>query len=96
MNSINPYVESFLAEVNQVTTRNELMLLKSKYLGKKSVITTELSRLASLDPSERARKGRELNEAKRQIEDKIAYLQKNIEIKKELEPIDVSRPGVPL
>jgi len=96
MNSKNPYVESFLAETGQVSTRNELILLKSKYLGKKSVITSELSALASLEPSKRAQKGRELNEAKRQIEDKIAYLQKNIQSKKELEPIDVSRPGVPL
>lgn len=83
-------------DCSTVTTEHELLQVKSKYLGKKGIVSSGLSDLAKLEPKERAEQGKVLNELKREIDVFINESFENLMKKKTLDPIDISRPGKPL
>lgn len=94
--TIDSLQKNFERESASITSENELMQLKSKYLGKKSLLSRQLADLPKLDKSERAMLGKKLNEVKQELEKRINYLQSSLALLKDLSPIDVTRPGKPL
>lgn len=94
--SLDAILNDFEAEARSVVTSNELMQLKSKYLGKKSIISRELAKLPKMKSAERATLGRKINDLKTVLEDRIKYLGRTMGMLRDLRPIDISRPGLPL
>ncbi|MCG6551542.1 MAG: phenylalanine--tRNA ligase subunit alpha [Candidatus Magnetominusculus sp. LBB02] len=91
-------LESFLSELEAVATTAALRELRSKYLGKKGVLTEQLKTLPSLDPHHRAVFGASINETKKYIEERLKEHEKQLtskEIKAKLskEKIDITLPG---
>jgi phenylalanyl-tRNA synthetase alpha chain len=90
--------ESFLNELQSVTTVAELQQLKIKYLGKKGIVTTKLKTLSSISPDMRPAFGKAVNEVKSSIEEAVKTTEgmlKQKEQKKRIlsESIDVTLPG---
>lgn len=89
---------SYLAELQAVTTLQELAQLKAKYLGKKGVVTLQLKTLGALSAEERPLAGKRINELKEAVESlsdaKEAELTHQ-ELAKRLasESIDITLPG---
>lgn len=98
MEDILSLKDSFLNELQSVTTIAELQQLKIKYLGKKGIVTTKLKTLSSISPDIRPAFGKAVNEVKSSIEDAVKTtegLLKQKEQKKRLlsESIDITLPG---
>jgi phenylalanyl-tRNA synthetase alpha chain len=90
--------DSFLNELQSVTTVTELQQLKIKYLGKKGIVTTKLKTLSSISPDRRPAFGKAVNEVKFSIEEAVKTtegLLKQKEQKKRIlsESIDITLPG---
>lgn len=89
---------SYIAELQAVTTLQELAQLKAKYLGKKGVVTLQLKTLGALSTEERPLAGKRINELKEAVESlsdaKEAELTHQ-ELAKRLasESIDITLPG---
>jgi phenylalanyl-tRNA synthetase alpha chain len=95
---INQLIEEAIQALNQVQDINELMLLKSKYLGKKSAFNAFMKELKNLPNEEKPKVGQMVNQAKNTINDKIDQVKASIEEKKiqdqlKKETIDVTLPG---
>jgi phenylalanyl-tRNA synthetase alpha chain len=84
------------SDLKKVQNEHDLMMLKSKYLGKKSEISLGLAGLGKLGEAERAKQGKILNQLKSQIKAVIAEAVLILRQKAEFEPIDISRPGMAL
>lgn len=83
------------ADLAEAKTSHDLNMLKAKYLGKKSFLIAELSKLGKLEPEERAKKGKELNLLKLKLEKIVAtFVPKGLD--SGLHTIDPSRPGLEL
>ena len=85
-------------DLNKVTSKNDLMNLKSKFLGKKGLISELTSELKNLSIEEKKKRGAEINSTKKDIEIAIGKKLKDIEeaeINKKLnsEKIDITLPG---
>ena len=85
-------------DLNKVTSKNDLMNLKSKFLGKKGLISELTSELKNLSIDEKKNRGAEINSTKKDIEIAIGKKLKDIEeaeINKKLnsEKIDITLPG---
>lgn len=98
MEDILSLKESFLKELQSVTTFAELHQLRIKYLGKKGIITTRLKTLSSISPELRPAYGKAVNEVKASIEEGVKtteVLLKQKEHKKHIrsESIDITLPG---
>ena len=90
--------DSFLNELQSVTSVTELQQLKIKYLGKKGIVTTKLKTLSSISPDLRPAFGKAVNEVKSSIEEAVKTtegLLKQKEQKKRIlsESIDITLPG---
>lgn len=83
-------------DIKQAQTEHDLMMLKSKYLGKKSAVANGLAELGKLDQDERAKQGKALNLLKNQIEASLSKANTALRQTAEFEPIDISRPGISL
>lgn len=84
------------SDLKNVQNEHDLMMLKSKYLGKKSEVAIGLAGLGKLDKAERAKQGKALNQLKNQVERIITGAATELRQKAEFEPIDISRPGIAL
>lgn len=84
------------ADLGNAQNEHDLMMIKSKYLGKKSEVSKGLTLLGKLTKEERAKQGQELNRLKKHIESSIYEATSALKEKIEYEPIDISRPGIPL
>ncbi|MBF0517088.1 MAG: phenylalanine--tRNA ligase subunit alpha [Nitrospirae bacterium] len=90
--------ESFLKELEAVTSTVDLRQLRSRYTGKNGVLTGELKKLPTLTPHERAAFGKQINDDKVFIEESIKEYEKQLvskEIKTKLarDPVDITLPG---
>jgi phenylalanyl-tRNA synthetase alpha chain len=90
--------ESFLDELQSVTTVAELQKLKTRYLGKKGIVTAKLKTLSSISPDQRPAFGQAVNEVKSSIEEAIkaeeGLLKQKDQKKRTLsESIDITLPG---
>jgi len=88
-------LDQLRGEASAVTSSHDLFLLKSKYLGKKSRLSVELAKLSNMDPAHRAEQGKKLNILKKQLQDEFDYIESALGSKTVLDPIDVTRPGMP-
>ncbi|MEI8339032.1 MAG: phenylalanine--tRNA ligase subunit alpha, partial [bacterium] len=83
-------------DVAKVENANDLVLLKSKYLGKKSFIGSEMSKLALLQGNERALLGKQLNILKASVTETLLDAEDSLnkrEADRQYAPFDISRPG---
>jgi phenylalanyl-tRNA synthetase alpha chain len=85
-------------EIEKADTLNALQSLKTKYLGKKGVLTEKLKSISSVPNEERREYGRVINETKKLLEGLITRTEKNLSLqeldsKLKNERIDVTIPG---
>jgi phenylalanyl-tRNA synthetase alpha chain len=90
--------DTFLAEIEPVASVTELQQIRTKYTGKKGLLTVRLKALSSLPPEERRAAGKTLNEVKNFVEETLKareVLLKEGEKQTRLltEKIDVTLPG---
>ena len=95
---INQFVPKIIDEISKIDTENELMNLKSKYLGKKGEFTIFTNSIKDLSIEEKKIQGPIINSVKKEIESIIADKFKNLKrlaIDKKLaeEKIDISLPS---
>jgi phenylalanyl-tRNA synthetase alpha chain len=92
-NNFDKLIELAKLELSKVTTRNDLLNLKSQYLGSGSELAEAVSKLKTVKSSERADLGRSINMAKNQLDE--AFKMRLIELESNLSfsSIDVSAPG---
>ena len=91
-------LEELAKDIKECKTIQDIDLVKSKYLGKKSILKREYDKMKTLSSEERQEYGKQLNEVKKEIETDIAIAKKNIEIqtiedKLHSEYLDMSLPG---
>ncbi|GLI53192.1 phenylalanine--tRNA ligase subunit alpha [Thermodesulfovibrio yellowstonii] len=94
----DPLKQSFLKDINDISSIQELVNLKAKYIGKKGIITEKIKNLGRLTPEERRSQGKILNELKGFIEETIKNKEEELKqkeiseiLKKEF--IDITLPG---
>lgn len=85
-------------EIGKVESLHELQQIKSKYLGKKSVLNGLMRKIGTLPKAERPKFGQTVNTAKADISKLIQNKQQDIKTKEyadklESESIDISMPG---
>ncbi|MCX7829924.1 MAG: phenylalanine--tRNA ligase subunit alpha, partial [Acidobacteria bacterium] len=87
--------KEFDKELSQSQSENDLFELKGKYIGKKrGIISSFLEKIPSLPPEERKNFGKEVNNLKNYIEEKISSEFENIHRKKSSLPdLDLTLPG---
>ncbi|MSR68342.1 phenylalanine--tRNA ligase subunit alpha [Candidatus Saccharibacteria bacterium] len=80
----------------KLKNKKDLVLLRSKYLGKKSLLASEMADLVKLKGAQRAKLGRELNTLKESIEAVLTSAQtrlEDLENQTQYQPFDISSPG---
>ena len=91
--------QQFRNDLKSVSSADELVVLRDKYLGRKSgLIVTEKKSIGSLSAEERAEFGRQVNEISAEVEAEIARLTKLFAasaetVALEREKIDITLPG---
>ena len=83
-------------DVSKVENANDLVLLKSKYLGKKSFIGSEMPKLALLQGNDRALLGKQLNILKASVTKTLLDVEDRLnkrEADRQYAPFDISSPG---
>jgi len=95
---INDFIPKIKKEITQISTENDLMNLKSKYLGKKGEFTVLTNSIKDLSIDEKKTQGPIINSIKKEIESLIGAkfkLLKQSSINKKLseERIDISLPS---
>lgn len=90
--------KAFLDEINPVSDLTGLQNIRTKYSGKKGLVTSKLKALSSIPPDERPLYGSTLNEIKNFIEEtlknKEVLLRENEKEKRlQTEKIDITLPG---
>lgn len=94
----DPLKQGFLKELDKITSLQELLNIKARYIGKKGFLTEKIKNLVSLSPEERKKQGKLLNELKNFIEEQIKNKEIDLKqreisesIRKDL--IDITLPG---
>jgi phenylalanyl-tRNA synthetase alpha chain len=91
--------QQFLEDAQNVSSSDDLVALRDKYLGRKSgLIISEKKRVGSLAPDARAEFGRRINELSAEVEAEIARINERFAAEAEAralerERIDVTLPG---
>ena len=97
-NNINEIYEHAMSEIEESNDSNKLQELKIKFLAKKSVLSSLMSELSKMPPEERKEFGKNLNEVRNKITERIALKEAELrkaELDKKLksETIDISLPS---
>jgi phenylalanyl-tRNA synthetase alpha chain len=92
--------KAFLDEIAAVTDPAGLQQIKSRYTGKKGLLTEKLKALSTISPEERRDYGRQVNEIKDFIEltvkeKELAFKTIEKETRLQTEKIDITLPGKP-
>ena len=95
---ITRVLEAARSEIKKADSMHELMQLKSRYIGKKSILNGLMQKLGTLTKEERPAFGKILNEAKVRISELLLQRDqeiKNLKYKKTLkkEALDLTMPG---
>jgi phenylalanyl-tRNA synthetase alpha chain len=90
--------ESFLKDISEITSLNDLINIKAKYIGKKGIVTEKIKNLTKHSLEERKSQGKILNDLKQFIEKSIKnkeeeLKQKEISESLKKEFIDITLPG---
>lgn len=92
---MNEIVNRAKQAAEEARTENELQVVKSQYLGKKSELQKQLQELASLEAEDRRVRGAQLNTLKSELEE--VFLLRRHSLLSELdalEPLDLTIPGL--
>ena len=92
----NKAIAELKKDAARVANTNDLVLLKSKYLGKKSFIASEMAKLSLLQGDDRAKLGKQLNTLKTSVTDIIQATQDRLDKSEDdhqYAPFDISSPG---
>jgi len=92
-NNIRDIRTTFSEEVLKVKTAQEFESIRIKYLSKKGLIQELYASMSQIDPKDRPVYGKEVNELRKFIEEKIEALKSKFVIKKSEEILDTSLPG---
>ncbi len=100
MDELHSLRKAFLDETAAITDLAGLQQIKSKYTGKKGLLTEKLKALSSISPEERRDYGRLVNEIKDFIEltvkeKELAFRTIEKETRLQTEKIDITLPGKP-
>ena len=100
MGDLHSLRKTFLNEIAAVTDLAGLQQIKSRYIGKKGLLTEKLKALSSISPEERRDYGRSVNEIKDFIEltvkeKELAFRTIEKETRLNTERIDITLPGKP-
>ena len=100
MDDLRSLRKAFLDEIAAVTDLAGLQQIKSRYIGKKGLLTEKLKALSSISPEERRDYGRLVNEIKNFIESTVTEKElafRTIEKEARLltERVDITLPGKP-
>ncbi|MCF7794272.1 MAG: phenylalanine--tRNA ligase subunit alpha [Candidatus Cloacimonetes bacterium] len=95
---LNKVTKSAEQDISQASSLHELMILKSRYVGKKSVLNGFMKKIGSLPKEERPAFGATVNKAKQSIAEILATKEQEIkqqEYNKTLQSqkIDITMPG---
>ncbi|WHQ47125.1 MAG: phenylalanine--tRNA ligase subunit alpha [Candidatus Midichloria sp.] len=98
MSQLNNINELFVLELSNVSNFTELFNLKAKFLGKKSLLAEQISRLATLTPEEKRQLGTKINTIREYILKSLNEKQKELEEleliqKLNAQSIDITLPG---
>ncbi len=101
MDDLRSLKKTFLEEIAVITDLAGLQQVKSRYTGKKGLLTEKLKALSSISPEERRTYGRLANEIKDFIEytakeKELAFKAIEKETRLHTEKIDITLPGKPL
>jgi len=91
--NIEDIKKQFEADLQKAGSKEDLVGLKVKYLGKKSEIYGALRSLGSLDADERKMRGAELNKLRSELELAIQAKESDISGAKKAQKIDFTEPG---
>ena len=87
--------EQFRQDLRGVSTADNLVALRDKYLGRKSgLIAAEKKRIGSLSAGERAEFGRQVNEISTEVEAEIARLNEQFAAEAETRALERERDRV--
>lgn len=94
-------LNSLSKDIEKTTTSKEINDLKTKYLGKKGLVTELTKNMRDLSDEERREVGKVSNEVKKTVTEKLTELENKLqalelEKKLESEKIDVTLPGLEL
>ena len=100
MDDLRSLRKAFLDEIAAVTDLAGLQQIKSRYIGKKGLLTEKLKALSSISPEKRRDYGRLVNEIKDFIEltvkeKELAFRTIEKETRLQTEKIDITLPGKP-
>ncbi|WP_457601117.1 phenylalanine--tRNA ligase subunit alpha [Hydrogenivirga sp.] len=84
MSELDDIRDSALKDIDSVSSLQELQGIRSKYLGKKGLVSSALKRIKEVPPEERKDYGRRVNELKELIEDRLRLKEEELR-KRELE-----------
>jgi phenylalanyl-tRNA synthetase alpha chain len=93
-------INQIIAEIQdfQVDTKDKLELFKSRYMGKKSVVTALFEQVREIAPENRKTFGTELNKLKEIAQERFRELSEIVEAKNEVgssKPNDLTLPSIP-
>jgi len=83
----------FLEKVNQVKSAQEFEALRIKFLGRKGFIQELFSSMPNINPKDRPKFGKQVNDLRKEIEKKIEELKAKFIKKKSEKILDTTLPG---
>jgi len=93
LQSLDRLEQEFTTRLASANTAGELEQLRTKCLGRKSVLAASLKQLGQLAGEERAALGRRANELKQRLEQQLEAKRRSVETQRPIDAIDVSLPG---
>ncbi len=92
---IKNFIEQFNRRIAAINNREELMVIKNEYIGRKGLVTQMLKRITSLPAEDKPKTGMLLNQIKEDFQIMIAEKDKEFlkEESREDEQIDITIPG---
>jgi phenylalanyl-tRNA synthetase alpha chain len=98
---LQPLIDSVKKKIALANNSNELQQVKVEFLGKQSIISNEMKKIAGLDSAERKLLGQEINQTKEQIQLLLEQRQSILEDEEENrsfanEKLDLTIPARPI
>lgn len=98
MDELHALKKAFQEELGTVAGLEDLQKLKTKYSGRKGIVSAHIKKMSVLPPEKKSLFGSSLNEIKRYIEDEVIKLEASLKAEDhrkrlQTERIDISLPG---
>jgi phenylalanyl-tRNA synthetase alpha chain len=92
-NQFETIKKEFLSDFEKTSNTQEFESLRIKYLGKKGIIQGLYGMMREVSPKEKPRLGKEINDIRSFVEEKIQELKSKYSVKKTGERLDTTLPG---